>query len=623
MTALLSLRPRIATLTLSFVATTLLAGCAGFDTTATAPATAASVVMSGAVHGGQQAISGSHIYMYGAAATNATYGSAATSLLRAALNTSVDLNGNFYVTTDLNGAFSITGDYNCPSTTAPVYLLAVGGNPGLLPLTTNNSAITLMAVLGPCSGINSGTLANINEVTTVAAATTLQQFMTGPTHVGTSNNNLAGLVNAAASAINIVDRASGFARTTNLLGTGSVPQAKIHALANILSPCINTAGPTSTQCANLFTFATPTGGSAPSDVTTAMLDIAQNPISHVPNLFGLIDANAPFQPTLSTAPNDFTIAVDYSGGNYSGAQQVAIDSLGNAWVTGGGLHGFGPQGAILSGANGFNTNLSTAYGIAIDQENAIWVGDSSSDVVTRLSSNGNTYPGFPYHGLTLPQNIAIDISSNAWVTDLYNKVVHLSNTGTVLFSQTAQLNLPTGIAIDHSGYVYVSNAGSNSIYGLTTGQTFTNGGLNSPGGIAIDHSNNLWVMNAGANSSSEFNEFTPAALSPSGGFPGNYYDYDISIAGDGTVWYANCKGNCSSGSGTGLIHLSATGSYLNTTAGFQDPNFYLISATAIDSGGNVWVGGLGSTLTEFLGVAAPVATPIAVASQYNALGIRP
>jgi hypothetical protein len=330
MTSLSLLRLRASIISVSLAATITITGCSGFESTASNSA-AATAAISGSVRGGQQPISGSHIYLY-AAGINATYGAASSSLL----NTSdrgvlTDSNSLGYVATDINGNFSITSDYTCPDSAAPIYLLAAGGNPGLQPLSTNNTAITLMAVLGPCSSINSSTTVVVNEATTVAAAVTLQQFMADPVHLGASPNNLTGLVNAANSAINIVDRTGGFARATTLLGNGTVPQSKLNSLADTLSPCVNTPGPTSNQCAALFNLATPPGGAAPTDVATAMLFIAQNPANHVNNLFNLADSNAPFQPTLPAPPNDYTIGVTYSGGGLDTPGPIAIDSLGDIY----------------------------------------------------------------------------------------------------------------------------------------------------------------------------------------------------------------------------------------------------------------------------------------------------
>jgi hypothetical protein len=45
---------------------------------------------------------------------------------------------------------------------------------------------------------------------------------------------------------------------------------------------------------------------------------------------------------------------------------------------------------------------------------------------------------------------------------------------------------------------------------------------------------------------------------------------------------------------------------------------------AIDGSGDVWVGNFtGSSVTEYVGAAAPTVTPLAVAVKTNALGARP
>ena len=646
------LGPRVSILSLAAATAAIaLTGCAGFQTTGSSLAIPATTAVTGSVHGGQFPVSGAHIYLYGAA-IDATYAAAATSLLSTtAAGVATDASGHGYVTTDINGNFTITGDYACPSNNAPVYLYAVGGNPGLLPLATDNTAITLMAVLGPCSTLNASSQIDINEVTTVAAITALQQFMTDPVHVGTTHNNLTGLVNSAAAVANIVDRSSGLARSTSLPGNGVVPSAKINAIANVLVPCINTSSSTSSSCTSLFSAATPAGSTQPTDIAAAMLLIAQNPGNNVANLFNLGSANAAFQPTLASAPNDFTIGVTYSGGGLTLPGDVVIDGNGNAWtancpncfgVSGtDSIVGFDPQGAILSGATGFTANVHLPQGIAIDQENAIWaVSDasgSSPDQVTRFYSTGTTYVGFPFtsSSLTTPTGIAINSSSNAVIvsgsSSSPSAIVTVNNDGSSGGAVTPTSPCPLygaqGVAIDPSGNIFVASTGYSAIIEEPAGTCYQNvGGLSQPIGIAIDHSDNLWTVDNGTNNVSEINGNTGAAVNGSP-FPGGYQLAVLAIAGDGSVWFANCKAGCPGSGSTApdnVIHLSSTGAYLTSTNGYQDTHFNGVGVAAIDGSGNLWVSNsAGASLTELLGVAAPVSTPIATASQYNVLGERP
>ena len=95
-------------------------------------------------------------------------------------------------------------------------------------------------------------------------------------------------------------------------GIPSTPSTLINTLADIIAPCINSTGGTAgdnSACGNLFLYAKPPNGTAPTDVATAVLDILNHPTLNTTQLFGLINAAAPFQPTLSSAPNTYAVSV--------------------------------------------------------------------------------------------------------------------------------------------------------------------------------------------------------------------------------------------------------------------------------------------------------------------------
>ncbi len=74
--------------------------------------------------------------------------------------------------------------------------------------------------------------------------------------------------------------------------------------SNILASCVNSTG--TTACNALFTAATPSGGATPTNTLDAALDIALNPTNNVGVLFALPTPSAPFGPTLSSAPANWT-----------------------------------------------------------------------------------------------------------------------------------------------------------------------------------------------------------------------------------------------------------------------------------------------------------------------------
>jgi hypothetical protein len=126
----------------------------------------------------------------------------------------------------------------------------------------------------------------MNEVSTIATAYALAGFATDAVHVSSSGTTLGlqGLANAFANVPNLETLGTGVATTSNVAGTGTVPQLEINTLANILASCVNStgtvSGPTNpTACYTLFTNALSGGASGlqPTDTATAAINIAHYP----------------------------------------------------------------------------------------------------------------------------------------------------------------------------------------------------------------------------------------------------------------------------------------------------------------------------------------------------------
>jgi len=88
------------------------------------------------------------------------------------------------------------------------------------------------------------------------------------------------------------------------------------------------------------------------------------------------------------------------------------------------------------------------------------------------------------------------------VTASNDKVYELNSSGTNTNTLSGNgLNLPTGIAIDPSGVIWIVNSGSNSTSaftgagGILTGSPFTGAGIASPVGIAINGNANANCAN--------------------------------------------------------------------------------------------------------------------------------
>jgi hypothetical protein len=253
--------------------------------------------ISGSVHGGQQPISGASIQLY--AASDAGDGSAATALLTSQM------------TTDSSGRFNLTALPQCPTASSEVYLVSIGGNPGLLSGQTN-AQIALLAVLGPCGNLTAATSVEINEVTTVAAAYALAPYMQSYGSIGSNPSDAQMMVDAFTMTTELANSGSGSSPGLGVPIGQVVPSQKLNTLANVLSHCINSSGGKagdSSPCGLLFSLVSAAISNAPTDTVGALLDIAQNPTNNVVPIFDLNPPRAPFQPSLSAAPADWTLGI--------------------------------------------------------------------------------------------------------------------------------------------------------------------------------------------------------------------------------------------------------------------------------------------------------------------------
>jgi tripartite motif-containing protein 71 len=207
---------------------------------------------------------------------------------------------------------------------------------------------------------------------------------------------------------------------------------------------------------------------------------------------------------------------------------VAVDSLGNIYVA----DGDNRRIQKFSSTDGINYTFVTKWGIqgtadgqfawpegvAIDSSDNVYVADRDNHRVQKFSStDGINYTFVTKWGsygtgdsqFNLPSGIVVDSSGNVYVSDSSNSRIQ-KFTGAGAFvtkwgsygTGDGQFQYPLGVSVDSSGNVYVADYGNYRIQKSTGAGTFItkwgsygtgDGQFNFPFGIAVDSSGNVYV----------------------------------------------------------------------------------------------------------------------------------
>jgi hypothetical protein len=644
---------------LSVLLVSLLSGCSAYFSPADTfqPEHTQIGPIQGNVHGGQQAVTGAHVYLYAASITG--YGNASTSLIKSTSplpsGVTVDSSGNGYVTTDASGNFALSGDYTCTEG-QQVYMVAVGGNPGET-AGTNNPYMVQMAGLGECPA--AGNLASqdpyvtLNEVSTVAFAYAMAPFEgTDEYHIGTSGTTAGKLAihNAMANVGKLVNLQYGQVfSTVPGNSNATVPLAKIYHLANILATCVNTNGQlrnaTNTQqpCYKFFndTGATITGSglstATTSDEAQAIFFIANNPTSNVAALYNLVTGATAFNDTLSTPPTDWTLPIVYqnsvsvfaqtNGSNTNGPFSIAIDGIGNAWI-GDRINGV-VEISTLGTVSTWNSGFGMIKGVTVAPSGSLWAADYGSSKVYIMSpagTNANISKTLTT-GLNGPAYIAFNTAGNAYIVNEGNASASVYDpTGsTVLDNQTSftagGVTTPDLIAIDANGNAWVPDTSGGTIGELKTNYTTGFDNSTSVGEaywLGFDSGSNMYI-----------NDMTNARVGI--GTPNGTGSYTISHKNNNNAGVSNPDLGCVDGAGVVWMpdmivpparppsttpsvlsaFVSTTATFLaTTTGGFTTGGNGGAVASAVDLSGNVWVANEDGSVSELIGLGTPTASPL-------------
>ena len=433
-------------------------------------------------------------------------------------------------------------------------------------------------------------------------------------------------------------------------GSGTVPQALIDTIGNVLANCVdsaNTSGSASSQCTSLFSNARSAGtsGTTPIDTASAAIDIAHNPWANVSALVGSVINTAPFQPSLSSA-TDLSVGITYTPAHVANPEGMAIDGKGQVWYA-------NPISGYVTALNpigGVQYNVLVAgfdnY-IAIDGNNNAWFNNSTTQSLNRISSAGTyigayqvagnyidldvgvavdgtndtgyIYAGRAYDGITASSMSKFDGNGNVVATP----GDPLSGSVTCLANQNPGHSAADSAANGYNLWIS-SETGSAicKINTLTGAQIFK---FSVPAAYgtgpefpAIDSSGNVWFGTQTNSAVIKLSQSGAATYPTGGNLSGTF---GAAVDGDGNVFFANRTSNSvakylgSTNAAVSTINMRGGGSatVMNDPLNLQ-----------IDLSGNAWITNYtGSRIVELVGVGAPTWQPLADAGYHNKLGSRP
>jgi uncharacterized protein (TIGR03437 family) len=228
------------------------------------------------------------------------------------------------------------------------------------------------------------------------------------------------------------------------------------------------------------------------------------------------------------------IAVDSAGTIYFAEGSIGSgsgldDGVFHVWkVTG--------DGKILSAAgNGLESfsgdsgpaavaQMHTPAGVALDLAGNLYFSDSQNHRVRKISTDGtittvagNVLPGYSGDGgpaitaeLNNPTGLAVDTAGNLYIADTGNNRIRevfangvigtlAGNGNAALFgdrgsSTLSAIHAPRGVAVDASGTIFIADTGNHCIRKVSSGVITTVGcGFNAPSDVKVDDAGNVWV----------------------------------------------------------------------------------------------------------------------------------
>lgn len=275
-------------------------------------------------------------------------------------------------------------------------------------------------------------------------------------------------------------------------------------------------------------------------------------------------------------------------------------------------------------------NVSFTPEFAGTRYGAVVLNDNNGNVVatgylqgTGVGPQVNFMPGVLSalgSGYNIPTGVAVDSSGDVFVADFYNYEVReiLAVNGKIPSSPTINtigsgFDTPSSVAIDGSGNVFVADQGYSAVYevlkagGYTTVKTLGGGFLN-PTGVALDGIGNVYVADFNNNAVKQIPPgcvVSTCVTTLGGGFT---KPYGVAIDSNANVFVTD-SGN------SAVKEILAVGGYttINTlVSGFSFP-----AGLAVDGNSNLYVADAGNSTVSEVMAASGYSTANALVGSFN------
>jgi sugar lactone lactonase YvrE len=304
-------------------------------------------------------------------------------------------------------------------------------------------------------------------------------------------------------------------------------------------------------------------------------------------------------------------------------------------------------------------------GLAIDPQ-GIYIADKGEARIRKIQSNNNIVspPGATGSG---PAGVAVDSGENIYIADAPgNRVLKVAPSGQVTLiagtgipgpfgdngqANLAQLNQPSGVALDPAGNIYIADTGNHRIRKVTlaTGIITTIAGsnqgyggdnqiataalLNAPAGLTLDNNGNIFVADTGNNRIREISA-TTGIITTVAGNGNNAYSGDNGPATQAAISSphgvaVDSRFNLYIPDFSGRVRKVATSGIITTIAGSATPGYSgdggpALSAQlsqpwgiTVDASGNVIVSDIGEQAVRQLSPVASTSLAVQTTSLPN------